>query len=163
MRFLIHDRDSKFTAAFDEVFRSEGLEVIHTPVRAPQANAYAERFIRTIRTEFLDWLLIVGRRHLEHVLRIYIEHYNRERPHRGLALAKTLVVKTPEGYTSVAARPSASASAAALSVCACGRSSCSTSASSSSHVRSLVARPEPPFARDDRRVRVRLRVVAEGD
>jgi putative transposase len=86
MRVLIHDRDSKFTASFDEVFRSEGITVIHTPVRAPQANAYAERFVRTIRTECLDWLLIVGRRHLEHVLRIYIQHYNRERPHRGLAL-----------------------------------------------------------------------------
>jgi transposase InsO family protein len=82
MRFLIHDRDSKFTAAFDEVFRSEGLKVIHTPVRAPQANAYA----RTVRTECLDWLLIVSRRHLEQVLRIYIRHYNREHPHRGLAL-----------------------------------------------------------------------------
>jgi len=86
MRFLIHDRDSKFTAAFDEVFRSEVIRVIHTPVRAPQANAYAERFVRTVRTECLDWLLIVGRRHLEHVLRIYIQHYNRERPHLGLAL-----------------------------------------------------------------------------
>ena len=85
-RFLIHDRDSKFTASFDEVFRSERITVIHTPVRAPQANAYAERFVRTVRTECLDWLLIVGRRHLEHVLRIYIQHYNRERPHRGLAL-----------------------------------------------------------------------------
>jgi putative transposase len=86
MRFLIHDRDSKFTASFDEVFRSEGIQVIHTPVRAPQANAYTERFVRTVRTECLDWLLIVGRRHLEHVLRIYFRHYNRERPHRGLAL-----------------------------------------------------------------------------
>jgi putative transposase len=86
MRFLIHDRDSKFAASFDEVVRSEGIKVIRTPVRAPQANAYAERFIRTIRTECLDWLLIVGRRRLEHVLRIYIHHYNRERPHRGLAL-----------------------------------------------------------------------------
>jgi len=85
-RFLIHDRDSKFTAAFDEVFRSEGITVIHTPVQAPQANAYAERFVRTVRNECLDWLLIIGRRHLEHVLRIYIQHYNRERPHRGLAL-----------------------------------------------------------------------------
>jgi putative transposase len=84
--FPVHDRDSKFTAAFDEVFRSEGLTVIHTPVRAPQANAYAERFVRTVRTECLDWLLIVGRRHLEQVLRIHIQHYNRERPHRGLAL-----------------------------------------------------------------------------
>jgi transposase InsO family protein len=69
-RFLIHDRDSKFTAAFDEVFRSEGIKVIHTPVQAPQANAYAERFVRTTRNECLDWLLILGRRHLEHVLRI---------------------------------------------------------------------------------------------
>ena len=67
IRFLIHDRDSKFTASFDEVFRSEGIRVIHTPVQAPQANAYAERFIRTVRTECLDWLLIIGRRHLEHV------------------------------------------------------------------------------------------------
>jgi putative transposase len=85
-RVLIHDRDSKFTAAFDEVFRSEGIKVVHTPVQAPQANAYAERFVRTVRNECLDWLLIIGRRHLEHVLRIYIQHYNHERPHRGLAL-----------------------------------------------------------------------------
>ena len=86
MRFLVHDRDSKFAAAFDEVFRSEGIKVIHTPIRAPQANAYAERFVRTVRAECLDWLLIVGRCHLERVLRIYTAHYNRERPHRGLAL-----------------------------------------------------------------------------
>jgi putative transposase len=86
MRFLIHDRDSKFTASFDEVFRSEGVRVVHTPVRAPQANAYAERFVRTVRTECLDHLLIVGRRHLERILRIYIQHYDSERPHRGLAL-----------------------------------------------------------------------------
>ena len=86
MRFLVHDRDSKFTAAFDEVFRSEGIQVIHTPIRAPQANAYAERFVRTVRAECLDWLLIVGRRHLETVLRTYTAHYNSERPHRGLAL-----------------------------------------------------------------------------
>jgi hypothetical protein len=64
----------------------EGINVIHTPVRAPQANAYAERFVRTVRAECLDWLLIIGRRHLETVLRIYTAHYNRERPHRGLAL-----------------------------------------------------------------------------
>jgi putative transposase len=86
MRFLIHDRGSKFSGAFDEVFRSEGIQVIHTPIRAPQANAYAERFVRTIRAECLDWLLIVGRRHLERVLRTYVAHYNRERPHRALAL-----------------------------------------------------------------------------
>jgi transposase InsO family protein len=95
--FLIHDRDSKFTAAFDEVFRSEGIRVIHTPVRAPQANAYAERFVRTVRTECLDWLLIVGRRHLEHVLRIYIQHNGQPRTHRGFALQPPapLPVKQP--------------------------------------------------------------------
>jgi transposase InsO family protein len=87
-RFLIHDRDSKFSAAFDEVFRSEGIKVIETPIRAPQANAHAERFVRTVRTECLDWLLILGRRHLEHVLRTYTTHYNRERPHRALALLR---------------------------------------------------------------------------
>ena len=75
MRFLIHDRDSKFSAAFDEVFRSEGIRVIRTPIRAPQANAFAERFVRTVRGECLDWLLILGRRHLEHVLATYVTHY----------------------------------------------------------------------------------------
>jgi putative transposase len=85
-RFLIHDRDSKFSAAFDEVFRSEGIKVIHTPIRAPQANAYAECFVRTVRGECLDWLMILGSRHLKHVLRTYTAHYNRERPHRALAL-----------------------------------------------------------------------------
>jgi putative transposase len=85
-RFLVHDRDSKFSASFDEVFRSEGIRVIRTPIRAPQANAYAERFVRSVREECLDWLLIVRRRHLDRVLYQYIE-YNRERPHRGLDLA----------------------------------------------------------------------------
>jgi putative transposase len=100
MRFLIHDRDCKFTSAFDEVFRSEGIRVVHTPVQAPQANAYAERFVRTVRNECLDWLLIIGRRHLEHVLRMYIQHYNRERPHRGLALQppeSEQVTQSPDG------------------------------------------------------------------
>jgi putative transposase len=65
---------------------SAANSVIHTPIRAPQANAYAERFVRTVRAECLDHLLIVGPRHLERVVRIYIEHYKRERPHRGLGL-----------------------------------------------------------------------------
>src|SRR5436309_1374388 len=71
MRFLIHDRDSKFTASFEEIFRSEGIRIIHIPIRAPQANAYAERSDRSVRAECLDWLLILGRRHLERVLRAY--------------------------------------------------------------------------------------------
>jgi putative transposase len=82
-RFLIHERDSKFAAACDEVFRSEGMTVIHTPIRAPQANSYAERFVRTVRAQSLDWLLILGRRHLERVLRVYTAHDNRERPTAG--------------------------------------------------------------------------------
>jgi putative transposase len=93
-RFLIHDRDSKFSGAFDEVFRSEGIRVIRTPIRAPQANAYAERFVRTVRGECLDWILILGRRHLERALRIYPTHYNRERPHRALALLSPESVDT---------------------------------------------------------------------
>jgi hypothetical protein len=73
-RVLIHDRDSKFGFAFDEVFRSEGFEVIRTPVRAPNANAHAERWVRTVRSDCLDRILILGRRHLEHVLTVYRQH-----------------------------------------------------------------------------------------
>jgi len=117
MRFLIHDRDSKFTAAFDEVFRSEGIKVIHTPVQAPQANAYAERFVRTIRNECFDWLLILGRRHLEHVLRIYVQHYNRERPHRVKGANIDVAAPEAERLGGSAAWPSPS------STCRIGRSS----------------------------------------
>ena len=84
VRFVIHDRDCKFSGEFDEVLRGEGARVILTPPRAPKANAYAERFVRTARSECLDWLLIHGRRHLEHVMRVFITHYNSERPHRAL-------------------------------------------------------------------------------
>jgi transposase InsO family protein len=86
MRFLIRDRDSKYTGPFDEVFRSGGTRIVKTPVRAPQANAIAERFVRTVRVECLDWLLIVNRRHLERVLRVFVDHYNTHRPHRALKL-----------------------------------------------------------------------------
>jgi putative transposase len=85
-RFLIRDRDAKFTRSFDGVFASEGIEIVKTPVRAPKANAIAERFIGTARRECLDWLLILNRRHLEHVLRVFVEHYNAHRPHRSLNL-----------------------------------------------------------------------------
>ncbi len=86
IRFLIHDRDSKFSRTFDDVFRSEGVEIIRTPFRAPNANAFAERWVGTIRRDCLDWLLIASRRQLERVLRVYVEHYNTHRPHRALGL-----------------------------------------------------------------------------
>ena len=86
VRFLLRDRDAKFPRSFDDVVRSEGGEVLVTPVRAQQANADAERWVRTVRTECLDWLLIVGRGHLEQVLRVYTQHYNCHRPHRALGL-----------------------------------------------------------------------------
>jgi putative transposase len=86
LRFLVRDRDGKYSGALDEVFRSASLRIVNTPVQAPQANAIAERFVRTFRRECLDWLLIVNRRHLERVLHIYVEHYNTHRPHRALKL-----------------------------------------------------------------------------
>jgi putative transposase len=85
-RFLVHDRDTKFSHACDEVFRTEGIKVIRTPVQAPNANAFAERWVRTLRADCLDRILIFGRRHLEHVLRVYRCHYNEHRPHRALHL-----------------------------------------------------------------------------
>jgi putative transposase len=84
--FLIRDRDAKFCRSFDAVFVSAGIRVIRTPLRAPNANAFAERWIETLRAECLDWLLILGPRHLDRILAIYVRHDNRRRPHRGLKL-----------------------------------------------------------------------------
>ena len=84
LRFLIRDRDSKFTAAFDAVFVGADMRIIRTPIRAPRANAIAERFIGTLRRECLDHLLITGPRHLDVVLRGYVQHFNAHRPHRSL-------------------------------------------------------------------------------
>jgi putative transposase len=84
LRFLIRDRDSKFTAAFDAVFAGADMRVIRIPVRAPRANAIVERFIGTLRRECLDHILIIGPRHLEVVLREYVRHFNTHRPHRSL-------------------------------------------------------------------------------
>jgi putative transposase len=83
-RLLIRDRDSKFSRDFDQVFRSEGIRVVKAPVRAPKARAHAERWVGTLRRECLDRILILGRRHLHHVLAAYIAHYNEHRPHRFL-------------------------------------------------------------------------------
>ena len=85
-RFLVRDRDTKFTAAFDAVFAAAGVEVLKIPARAPRANAYAERWVRTARTECLDWILVRSARHMNRVLSIYLAHYDAARPHRGLDL-----------------------------------------------------------------------------
>ena len=92
---LIRDRDAKFTAAFDHVFTADGSRVVRTPVRAPKANGYAGRWVRTVRTECLDWLLIRNRGHLERVLAVYVEHYNSARPHRSLDLQTPLPAHRP--------------------------------------------------------------------
>jgi putative transposase len=83
-RFLIRDRDSKFTSVFDEVFAGSGMRIIKTPVRSPRANSYAERFAGTLRRERLDHVLILGEQHLREVLAEYARHYNGHRPHQGL-------------------------------------------------------------------------------
>jgi len=85
-KFLIRDRDARFSAAFDAVFTAAGVRVIRTPPRAPTANAFAERWVQMVRSECLDWTLVWNRRHLEQILATYIEHYNTARPHRGIDL-----------------------------------------------------------------------------
>jgi putative transposase len=94
-RILIRDHDRKFTAAFDEVFRSEGLRVIKAPIAAPRAKAHAERWVGSIRRECLDRILIVSRRQLQTVLREYVAYYNTHRPHRSLAQQPPLVKTAP--------------------------------------------------------------------
>jgi putative transposase len=104
VRFLLRDNDAKFSGAFDEVFRAEGIAVVRTPVEAPKANAIAERFVGTVRRECLDWILIANSRHLERVLRTFVDHYNWHRPHRGLGLAapaRTNVVPLPTGVSNI--------------------------------------------------------------
>jgi putative transposase len=98
VRFLLHDRDSKFSAAFDAIFANEGIRIIRTPIRAPNANAHVERWVGSVRRECLDRLLILGRRQLEHVLRVYVRYYNHGRPHRALDL------EPPDPPAAVAAR-----------------------------------------------------------
>jgi putative transposase len=103
VHFLLHDRDATFSGPFDELVRSAGVRVVKTPVRAPQANAVAERWVRTVRNECLDHILIFSRRHLERVVRDYVTHYNTERPHRSLALAAPARAHQARGSPSIAA------------------------------------------------------------
>ncbi|MEA2535482.1 MAG: putative transposase [Actinomycetota bacterium] len=90
-RFLIRDRAGQFTAAFDAVFADTGIQVIKIPPRCPQANGHAERFVRTIRAELTDPMLIFGQRHLQRLLADYVSHYNEQRPHRSQDLPSEVV------------------------------------------------------------------------
>ena len=110
-RFLIRDRDSKFTVPIDAVFAAAGVEMVRTPLRAPKANAYAERWVQTVRAECVDWALIWSRPHLEHVLGRYLEHYNTARPHRGIDLH----VPVPAPATAVTPLPAPNESSASTS------------------------------------------------
>jgi transposase InsO family protein len=101
LRFLVRDRDTKFTAAFDAVFAAEGIDVLITPVRAPQANAYAERWVGTVRRELLNRMLVFGGRQLRSVLAEYADHYNLHRPHRSLGQEPPLL----RGEAAAAAEP----------------------------------------------------------
>jgi hypothetical protein len=94
-RCPVRDRDSKFSFDFDTVLRSAGIRIIRTPVRAPNANAHAERWAGTFRRECLDRILILNRRHLDAVLRTYVEHFNRHRRHRVLSLQPPETSITP--------------------------------------------------------------------
>ena len=86
VRFLIRDHDRKFTGTFDAIFESQRTRIIRTPIQTPQANGIAERFVRTARSECLDWLLVVNERHLDHALTVFVDHYNDCRPRRSLGL-----------------------------------------------------------------------------
>ena len=95
IRFLIRDNDKKFCHAFDTVFRAEGVDVIPTPYRAPNANAYAERWIRSAREECLDKLLIINQTHLRRVMSDYVEFFNTARPHQGIDQQTPIPHQTP--------------------------------------------------------------------
>lgn len=87
VRFLLRDHDAKFSSGFDAVFHAQGTRIVRTPIQMPEANGIAERFVRTARSECLDWLLMVTAQHVERALTVFIDHYNTHRAHRSLDLA----------------------------------------------------------------------------
>ncbi len=105
IHFLIHDRDAKFVTAFDTVFQSSRVHIIRAPFRAPNANAYAERWVRTVRHECLSKLIIVDQAHLRHVLREYLTYYNGSRPHQGLDQQSPIPSPNPTFVGTVCSRP----------------------------------------------------------
>ncbi|MFZ2098576.1 MAG: integrase core domain-containing protein [Anaerolineales bacterium] len=84
MAFLIHDNDTKFASSYDNVFSSEGIKILNIPYRAPRANAFAERWVRSVRAECLDHILVLDENHLRRVLKEYAQYYNQARPHQGI-------------------------------------------------------------------------------
>jgi putative transposase len=107
-QLLIHDRDTKFTRAFDALFQAEGMRLIRTPVQAPNANAHIERWVGSARRECLDRLLIFSRRQLDRVVRVYVRHYNEHRPHRAFDL------QTPDPETPPSTRGDPASSVATI-------------------------------------------------
>jgi transposase InsO family protein len=99
MRYLIHDHDTMFTGLFDTVFESEGIEIVNIPFATPNANAIAERWVRSLREECLDHLIILNERHLHRVLSEYVAYYNARRPHQGIEQDSPLGLElaSPEG------------------------------------------------------------------
>jgi transposase InsO family protein len=103
-RFLIHDRDTKFPRSFDNVFRSVGIKIIRTPFRTPQANGYAERWVRSVRQECLDHILILNDQHLYNVLKEYMAFYNAARPHQGIDQQTPIPIERSSKEGSIARR-----------------------------------------------------------
>ena len=100
IRFLIRDRDCKFPRKFDTVFQAEGTQIIETPFRAPNANAYAERWVRTVREECQDQIMILNEPHLRRVMKIYDDYYNRQRPHQGIRQPSP-IPRTPQNTSGI--------------------------------------------------------------
>ena len=88
--YLIHDHDKKFPMAFDTVFEAEGVEIVDIPYQAPNANAFAERWVRTVRQECLDKIILLNERHLHRTIQEYAGYYNARRPHQGLSQDSSL-------------------------------------------------------------------------